>query len=258
MTRRAKAAGIRTLAMQPRPPHNRRMCGRVLLATPVAELQRLFGFPELPNLSPRYNIAPTQGIATIRADGSGLHLGLLRWGLVPHWADDPSIGSRMINARGETVAEKPAFRSALKQRRALIPIDGFYEWQAAPDGGKRKRPHVIRRRDRRPMALAALWERWKGPKGGPALEVPLETVTIVTTTANATLRPLHDRMPVIVDEADWDAWLDPRTPGPAAEALIRPAPDALLDAVPVGPRVGNVRNDDEACIAPLDEPPTLF
>lgn len=234
------------------------MCGRVLLATPVAELQRLFGFPELPNLSPRYNIAPTQDIATVRADATGRHLALLRWGLVPHWADDVSIGSRMINARGETVAEKPAFRNALKHRRALIPIDGFYEWQAAPDGGKRKQPHVIRRRDRRPMALAALWETWKGPKGGPPLETPLETVTIVTTAANATLRPLHDRMPVIVEEEDWDAWLDPQTPAPAAEALIRPAPDELLDAVPVGPRVGNVRNDDPGCIAPLHEQPTLF
>ncbi|NYZ12338.1 SOS response-associated peptidase [Azospirillum sp. RWY-5-1] len=234
------------------------MCGRVLLATPVAELQRLFGFPELPNLSPRYNIAPTQDIATVRADETGRHLALLRWGLVPHWADDPSIGNRMINARGETVAEKPAFRNALKHRRALILIDGFYEWQAAADGGKRKQPYVIRRRDRRPMALAALWERWKGPKGGPPLETPLETVTIVTTTANATLFPLHDRMPVIVDEADWDAWLNPETPASVAETLIRPAPDDRLDAVPVGPRVGNVRNDDEACIAPLHEQPTLF
>lgn len=225
------------------------------LATPVAELKRVFEFSETPNLRPRWNIAPTQDVAAVRLGEDGArHLDLLRWGLVPHWADDPAIGNRMINARGESVADKPAFRSAFRQRRCLVPADGFYEWKAA---GKRKQPHLIRRRDGRPLAFAGLWERWPGPKGAP-LPQPLETVTIVTTAAAGLIADLHERMPVMLEPEHWGLWLDPRTPLAMVEALLRPAPAPGLEAVPVSTRVNDVRNDDDACIAPFDAPPTLL
>jgi putative SOS response-associated peptidase YedK len=234
------------------------MCGRYTLATPVAELSRIFGFPELPNLSPRYNIAPTQDIAAVRLprDEERRELVLLRWGLVPYWADDPSIGSRMINARSESVAEKPAFRSAFARRRCLVLVDGFYEWQqhGVPKGGK-KQPFRIRRRDGQPFAFAGLWESWKGPKGGPALEHPLETATIVTTDANSVLKPLHDRMPVILAPEDYDAWLDSETPKEVAEALLRPCPEEWLEVYPVSTRVNSVRNEDASLVEPLEEEP---
>ncbi|HYH18349.1 MAG TPA: SOS response-associated peptidase [Azospirillum sp.] len=225
------------------------------LATPVAELRRVFEFSETPNLRPRWNIAPTQDVAAVRAGEDGArHLALLRWGLVPHWADDPAIGNRMINARGETLADKPAFRSAFRHRRCLVPADGFYEWKAA---GRRKQPYLIRRRDGRPLAFAGLWERWPGPKGDP-LPQPLETVTIVTTAAGGVVADLHERMPVMLNPADWPLWLDPQAPLPAVETLLRPAPDPALEAVPVSTRVNDVRNDDDTCIVPFDAPPTLF
>ncbi|HEY0835337.1 MAG TPA: SOS response-associated peptidase [Azospirillum sp.] len=225
------------------------------LATPVAELKRLFAFSETPNLRPRWNIAPTQDVAAVRLGEDGArHLVLLRWGLVPSWADDPVIGSRMINARGETLAGKPAFRSAFRHRRCLVPADGFYEWKTA---GKRKQPYLIRRADGRPLAFAGLWERWPGPKGAP-LPQPLETVTIVTTAAGGVVADLHERMPVMLDPADWPLWLDPDAPPPMVEGLLRPAPDAALEAFPVATHVNNVRNDDETCVVPFDAPPTLL
>ncbi|WP_083896964.1 SOS response-associated peptidase [Azospirillum sp. B506] len=220
----------------------------MLLTTPINEIERLFGVPERPNLMPRWNVAPTQDIPVIRREEDGRHLAMVRWGLVPPWADDPAIGSRMINARGESVADKPAFRGAFRKRRCLIPLDGFYEWISVGEGAKpRKQGHVIRRRDRGLFALAGLWERWQ--KGAP----PLETATVVTTAANATLSFLHDRMPVVLDPANWDAWLDPATPLPVVEGLIRSAPEEWLDVVPVGPTVNNVRNDDCSCLDPPQE-----
>lgn len=233
------------------------MCGRLLLTTSVEEIGNLFGCVERPLLLRRWNVAPMQPVPAVRRDENGRHLVALRWGLVPGWADDPGIGARMINARSESVAEKPAFRDAFAKRRCLVPADGFYEWAAV---GKRKQGYAIRRRDRETMALAGLWERWT-PKAdaGRANEVaPLETLTILTTTANAVLRPLHDRMPVILDETAWESWLDPVAPRPALKALLRPAPDDRLEAYKVGPAVNNVRNDDPSCAAPLDETPTLF
>ena len=211
------------------------MCGRYTLATPVAELSRIFGFPELPNLSPRYNIAPTQDIAAVRLlpEEERRELVLMRWGLVPYWADDPSIGSRMINARSESVAEKPAFRSAFARRRCLVLVDGFYEWQqhGVPKGGK-KQPFRIRRRDGQPFAFAGLWESWKGPKGGPALEHPLETATIVTTDANRVLKPLHDRMPVILAPEDYDAWLDSGNAEGGCRSAAAALPGGLAGSLP--------------------------
>lgn len=228
------------------------------LTSPVSAIQRLFGVSERPNLKPRWNIAPTQEIPVIRKDKDRRRLFLPRWGLVPSWAEDPSIGARMINARSESAAEKPAFREAFRLRRCLVPLDGFYEWTEV-DG--RKQGRIIRRRDRALFALAGLWESWRGPKGGPAgdpaLETPpLETVTVLTTSANAPLSVLHDRMPVILDEGDWAAWLDPETPLSDVAKLLRPAPDDLLDLTPVGPRVNSVRNDDPGCLdPPASEPP---
>lgn len=226
------------------------MCGRILITTPVAELAALFGFAERPNLGPRYNVAPTQEVPVVRATDGVRHLALPRWGLVPPWAEDTRGAARLINARAETAATTPAFRSAFRQRRALVPADGFYEWRTDPVS-RRKQGFVIRRRDRRPLAFAALWERWAGPKGQPAAEA-VETVAVLTTTANATLAPLHDRMPVILDEADWATWLAPDTPVPALAALLRPAPADLLEAVAVGSRVNSVRNDDPSCLDPDD------
>jgi putative SOS response-associated peptidase YedK len=242
------------------------MCGRYTLTAPVAEMARLFGFSDRPNLDARFNIAPTQPIAVIRpAAGKGRELALVRWGLVPPWADDPAIGSRMINARGESVAEKASFRNAFRKRRCLVPADGFYEWRqpSGSDGAKtakgaKKQPYRIVRRDRQPFAFAGLWEVWHGPKGGNRIEPPLETATIITTTANAVLKPLHDRMPVILDPADYALWLDPDAPAEAAESLLRPCPEDWLEIYPVSTQVNSVRNQDESCIAPLTEEPRLI
>ena len=162
------------------------MCGRFLLKSPLVELQRAFGFAERPNLEPRFNIAPTQTVPIVRRrddGGGGRELALVRWGLVPAWAKEPAIGNKMINARAEGIAAKPAFRAAFRQRRCLVPADGFYEWRKLAGG--RKQPMLIRRRDRAPFAFAGLWEVWRGPDG------PLETCTIVTTAANALLAPIH-------------------------------------------------------------------
>jgi putative SOS response-associated peptidase YedK len=239
------------------------MCGRYTLTSPVAEVAATFGFPERPNLPARFNIAPTQQIAAVRRDPADgrRHLALLRWGLVPSWAKDAAIGSRMINARAETLAEKPAFRSALKHRRCLIPADGFYEWRRDPGGGP-KQPFRIVMRDGEPFALAGLWEVWKEPREAPSdpapLDQPLESATIVTTAANAVLRDLHDRMPVILAELDWDAWLDPAVPPEAALALLKPCPEDWLDRYPVSTRVNSVRNDDPTLIEPVKEQARLF
>ena len=222
------------------------MCGRFALYTPAEAVVRLFRLDGAPDLSPRYNIAPTQPVVAIRpGEGGGREARMLRWGLVPFWAKDPSIGSRMINARGETVAEKPAFRQAFRRRRCLIPADGFYEWQKVPGG---KQPWYISARDEVPLAFAGLWERWD--KRGT--EAPVETCTIVTTAANATLLPLHDRMPVILGAADWDAWLDDAASSTLLRDLIRPAPDNLLSARPVSRRVNRPVNDGPELITEAD------
>ena len=186
------------------------------------------------------------------ADGGVRRGDAFHWGLVPRWAKDESIGSRMINARAETAAEKPGFRDALRRRRCIVPASGFYEWKATPEG--RKQPYMIRRRDGRPLALAGLWERWSPPEAAlPGMEADeLETCAIITTTPVGAVKALHDRMPLILGEADFDGWL-----GDAEGARVRallggaPAPDEL-EAFPVSTRVNSVRNDDAACAAPAE------
>lgn len=169
------------------------MCGRFTLRVPAAELVEIFRLLRRPDVQPRYNIAPTQPVAVVRRIDRGRELSMLRWGLVPSWAKDPKIGARMINARAETVATKPAFRTALRRRRCLVPADGFYEW--AKSAGGTKQPHYITRRDGRPFAFAGLWESWDGPDGSS-----IESCTIVTTEANDLVGRIHDRMPVILSE----------------------------------------------------------
>jgi len=236
------------------------MCGRYSLTSPVEAMRRLFGFMGAPpNLPARFNIAPTQQVPIIRigAGRSGeRELASLRWGLIPFWAKDASLGAKLINARAEGLAEKPSFRAAFRARRCLVPADGFYEWQASEQG---KRPYRIGltggAAEALPLfAFAGLWERWeKAPDG-----VPVESCTIVTTEANALLRPIHGRMPVILAPETYGTWLDPKTPAKEALALLGPYPAEAMMAYPVSTRVNNVRNDDPLCIAPAAPLPNLL
>jgi putative SOS response-associated peptidase YedK len=226
------------------------MCGRYTLTMTPEEMKRLFRYPETPNFPPRYNIAPTQPIPIVTADHGERHFALVRWGLIPGWVKDPASFSLLINARAETAADKPAFRAAMRHRRCLVPASGFYEWRRGP---KEKQAYFIRPRDGRPIAFAGLWEDWMGADGSE-----VATAAILTTSANALVGPIHDRMPVVVDAADFDAWLDTDGHRPAEVAgLLRPAPDDLFEAIPVSARVGAVRNDDAAVQAPIGEPLTI-
>jgi putative SOS response-associated peptidase YedK len=231
------------------------MCGRYAFYTPMEAVVRLFRISEVHahEIAPRYNIAPTQESPIVRlspffdAGEQGetpRELALARWGLVPFWAKDRKIGNRQINARGETVAQKPAFRAAFRKRRCLVPADGFYEWQKTASG---KQPWYIRARGAEPLALAGLWELWDPPEGGE----PLATYTIITTVGNAFMQPLHDRMPVVLDESGRDAWLDPATPAAALQALLVPAPEDRLEAWPVSRRVNSPFNEDAELLAPV-------
>lgn len=250
------------------------MCGRFTLRTPPAVLIETFdletrGERQLPLFEARYNIAPTQDVLVIRADPtSGLReAAMLRWGLIPSWSTVEAAGSGapLINARSETLAEKPTFRDAYRRRRCLIAADGFYEWQEAPGGNRRKKqPYYIHRPDEKPFAFAGLWERWtqrttaidansalkgKGTTDAEGL-LAIESCTIVTTTANATLRDVYPRMPVVLASADYAAWLDPKVEDPAAlEYLLGPCSDDEFQAEPVDTYVNKVTNDDLRCVA---------
>ena len=220
------------------------MCGRFTLATPGQTIAEAFELQAAPELKPRYNISPTQPVAVIRAVGAGRELAMLHWGLIPSWSKDAAIGSRMINARGETVAEKPSFRTPFRSRRCLILADGFYEWKR---DGERKQPYHICMADRRPFAFAGLWDRW-APRDGE----PVESCTIVTTAPNELMAPIHDRMPVILPAAAHARWLDPTVrEKERLQELLQPFDASSMRACPVSPRVNNPRNDDRDCIAPL-------
>jgi putative SOS response-associated peptidase YedK len=219
------------------------MCGRYSITSAPEAIRALFRYGETPHFPPRYNIAPTQPIPVVRLIDGKRGFALMRWGLVPAWVKDPAAFSLLINARGETVCEKPAFRNAMKYRRCLIPADGFYEWQA---GGRGKQPFYIRVQDGAPLAFAGLWETWTGPNGEE-----LDTAAIVTTHANATLSPLHDRMPVIVPPEAFDLWLDcTHVDACTAVALIAPAPDNQLEFWPVSTQVNRTANDHPGLMQP--------
>lgn len=217
------------------------MCGRYTLTVDPADLQDAFQLETAPPpaLTPRYNIAPTQPVAII-PNTEPRHIELFQWGLIPSWAKDPKIGNSLINARAETVAEKPAFRAAFKRRRCLILADGFYEWQREGEGrGARKTPMFIQMKDGRPFAFAGLWETWKAPDAEP-----LHTCTILTTTPNALMAPIHNRMPVILPAAAYAAWLTPgELPAVEALALLQPFDAEQMTARAVSTRVNNPRLD---------------
>jgi putative SOS response-associated peptidase YedK len=224
------------------------MCGRyVIISTPEA-IRALFGYGEQPNFPPRYNVAPTQPIPVVRLVDGKRAFALMRWGLLPSWVKDPKTFPLLINARGESVLDKPAFRNAMRRRRCLIPTDGFYEWQA----GTPKRPYFVRGKrgadgSAPPLAFAGLWETWTGPNGEE-----IDTAAIVTTAANRTLSAIHDRMPVFVAREAFDLWLDcANVEANVAAALIRPAADTLLEAYEISTAVNRVANDSAALIVPL-------
>lgn len=226
------------------------MCGRYVLYGPGEALIEGFSLVDLPPFSPRYNIAPASSVLVVRdAPRSGRVAEPMRWGLIPRWARDASIGARLINARSETAAVKPAFRQALRRSRCLLPANGFYEWQAAAAGARaRRQPFYIHARDGGLLAMAGLFERWEGPEGAIA------TCCIVTTAANATMAAVHDRMPLVLDRDGQAAWLDPSQHDPQALApLMRPCPDDWLALHPVAPAVGDARREGAALIEPLTE-----
>lgn len=221
------------------------MCGRYTLRVSPVELAEIFDSLRTIEWSPRYNIAPTQTVAAVRraTQSATRELVLLKWGLIPSWADDPKIGSSLINARAETVATKPAFRSAMKRKRCLIPADGFYEWQAVP-GQKAKQPFYVGVRDLPVFAFAGLWEHWTNPAG-----TPVETCTIITTDANELMQSVHTRMPVILDPGDYDLWLDCDGHAPAEVLpLLKPFPAERMQLAPVSTLVNSPRNDRPECI----------
>jgi putative SOS response-associated peptidase YedK len=228
------------------------MCVRFTLRASPGELTELFMLAEVPQLDPHYNIAPTQTVFAVRVNSAGDREPVqLRWGLVPSWAKDTQIAYKLINARSETAASKPSFRHAFRHKRCLIAASGFYEWKKA---GKAKQPYYVHRRDGKPFAFAGLWEAWS--IGG----VPVESCTILTTEANDPMRPLHDRMPVILDAKDYDRWLDVATQEPAKlMPLLVPYHGGDLTAYRVSTLVNMAKNKDARCIEPLvndkpDEP----
>lgn len=224
------------------------MCGRYAQFTPPGAIAELFGATlDIADLIPRYNAAPMQWLPVIRQRPSGERvLQILRWGLLPSWAKDETIANRLINARAETLAEKPSFRSAYRKRRCIVPADGFYEWAKRPDG---KQPYYIHAPDGSILAFAGLWERWTRP----ADEEVIDSFTIVTTAANDLMRPLHDRMPVILAPEAVASWLDPASEPDALSDLLGPCPDELLALHPVTRAVGNVRNEGRDLIAAVSD-----
>jgi putative SOS response-associated peptidase YedK len=231
------------------------MCGRFTLRAPASVIAEQFTVFDVAPLTARFNIAPTQPVPVIRmrtgafAGTGGRELVWLRWGLVPSWAKDPAIGNRLINARAESAAEKPAFRTAMRRRRCLVAADGFYEWQKT---GRARQPYFIRFRDDRPFAFAGLWEAWEG-----ADHSMLETCTLLTTEANDLLRPIHDRMPVILPPESCSHWLDPSVEDPRQLArLLVPYATEPMEAYRVGTAVNSPSHETPRCIEPAEG--TLF
>lgn len=221
------------------------MCGRFTLTAQRTDIQAAFPDVEVPiDLAPRYNIAPSQPIAVIA--NTGVHrMELYRWGLIPSWTRDPAIGDRMINARAETLPEKAAFRGILRRRRCLIVADGFYEWQAQP-GGRPKQPMYVRLASGQPFAFAGLWDQWQ-----PAEGEPVRSCTIITTSPNALLQMIHNRMPVILSPDAYAQWLDPaEQPAESLARYLVPFPPELMTVYPVSRYVNSPQNEGPACVAP--------
>jgi len=228
------------------------MCGRLVQVHAVDLVGAVLHLHTMGRAAARYNVAPSQEVAVVRSrpEQGAAEVAPLRWGLIPSWAKGPEIGHRLINARAETAAQKPSFRTAFRRRRCLVPADGFYEWQRR-DGAKQ--PYYIHPRDDgAAFAFASLWERWLDPAGGA-----IDSFTIVTTTANRLLAPLHDRMPVILPPESYTRWLDPALTDPTLlEPLLRPYPGEAMALHPVSPQVNSPRYHDPTCITPIAEPRT--
>ena len=226
------------------------MCGRYSLTRESMEVE--VGTQRVPRRGqPRYNIAPTQRAPVIRRKAAGLAVDDLRWGLVPGWSRDEAIGFSLINARSETLADKPAFRTAFRSRRCLIVADGFYEWQVL---GRSKQPWRFRRTDPDFLLFAGLWESWSSPTEA----APLESFTVITTVPNSVVAPIHDRMPACLDREAAALWLEPSSPVELLQTLLRPSPEAGWSAHRVNPIVGQARIDDPRCIEAFAEQPSLF
>jgi putative SOS response-associated peptidase YedK len=222
------------------------MCGRYLITSPPQALKELFGFVQLPNLPAQYNVAPTQPVPIVRHWQGQRDFALMRWGLIPAWVKDPKGFTLLINARGETAAEKPAFRNALRYRRCLFPADGFYEWKT--EGGHR-RPFALLPRERGPIAFAGLWETWAGPNGEE-----VDTAAIVTTQASADIAHIHHRMPVVIDPEDFDRWIDcMNVDYREATQLVAPAREGFFECVEVSNAVNKVANDTPDLLTPITD-----
>jgi putative SOS response-associated peptidase YedK len=222
------------------------MCGRFSRSTSVGEFSRRFDARSIDDILPSYNVAPGQSVLTARVTpDQGRHLVALKWGLVPHWAREAKIGYRMINARSETVREKPAYRGPYRRQRCLVAVDGFYEWQTVEG---QKQPYYFHLMSGEPLAFAGLWDSWTNPDGEP-----LQTCTLLTTQGNSLISPIHDRMPVILSPEDYDLWLDPAIDDPGnLMPVFEPYPGDLMESVPVSPRVNSPKNDDPECVAPVE------
>ncbi|WP_417671915.1 SOS response-associated peptidase [Roseibium sp.] len=225
------------------------MCGRFTLEAIPEDVRALYKYSEQPNFPPRYNIAPTQPVATVRHEHGGRHFALVRWGLIPPWVKDPADFTLLINARSETAANKPSFRGAMRHHRCLFPASGFYEWRRTPEG---KQPFYITPAGGGLMTFAGLWETWSDPDGGD-----IDTGAILTTDANRSIGRIHHRMPAILMPEDFEAWLDTgNVMVRDAQKLLRPVAEDYLKAVPVSRRVNSVANDDaDLTIECADEPP---
>ena len=221
------------------------MCGRYCITSAPEAIRKLFRYPEQPNFPPRYNVAPTQPVPIVRMVGGQREFALVRWGLIPAWVKDPKGFALLINARGESVNDKPAFQNAMKRRRCLFPADGFYEWQT--EGG-RKRPFLARPKAGGPVAFAGLWETWTGPNGEE-----METAAIITTIANKEMAQVHHRAPVIVPPEQFDFWLDAgNVDARTAAELFVPAPEGSMQVFEISPAVNRVANDSPALLEPHD------
>lgn len=222
------------------------MCGRFVITSAPAAIRAAFAYVDQPNFPARYNIAPTQPVPVVIADGGARRFRLMRWGFLPSWVKDPKTFALVINARAETVLEKPAFRNAIRRRRCLVPSDGYYEWKAV---GTRKQPYFIRPQAGGPIGFAGIWETWVGPNGEE-----LDTLAIVTAAAHGAMTELHERVPVTIAPEDYARWLDSaETDIDSAAALLRPPAEGLFVWCPVSTAVNRVANDNPQLILPISD-----